>query len=155
MYIYSAGRIASLMINNTSQSDSCVFHLTFFTHIKLRKRTSLYFSLIPTIKTLFSETDVSPVQKNPDWFFKPHIFLPRFVWTSRGGSRIFLGGGALVSCSTSTPINHIVFFFFFLQNISCIRKPQVISEGGAHPLHSPARSAPAFDSDAELCVYRT
>ena len=29
---------------------------------------------------------------------------------SRGGSRIFLGGGALISCSTSTPINHIVFF---------------------------------------------
>ena len=29
----------------------------------------------------------------------------------RGGSRIFLGGGALISCSTSTPINHIVFFF--------------------------------------------
>ena len=23
----------------------------------------------------------------------------------------FLGGGALVSCSTSTPINHIFFFF--------------------------------------------
>ena len=40
----------------------------------------------------------------------------------------FLGGGALVSCSTSTPINHIV--FFFLQNTSCIRKPQVISVGG-------------------------
>ena len=39
----------------------------------------------------------------------------------------FLGGGALVSCSTSTPINHIV---FFLQNTSCIRKPQVISRGG-------------------------
>ena len=38
----------------------------------------------------------------------------------------FLGGGALVSCSTSTPINHIV----FLQNTSCIRKPQVISGGG-------------------------
>ena len=32
---------------------------------------------------------------------------------ARGGSRIFfLGGGALVSCFTSTPINHIVFFFF-------------------------------------------
>ena len=54
----------------------------------------------------------------------------------------FLGGGALVSCSTSTPIKHIV-FFFFLQNNSCIRKPQVISEGGgAHPLHPPPRSAP-------------
>ena len=52
----------------------------------------------------------------------------------------FLGGGALVSCSTSTPINHS---FFFLQNTSCIRKPQVISEGGgAHPLHPPSRSAP-------------
>ena len=54
----------------------------------------------------------------------------------------FLGGGALVSCSTSTPINHIV-FFFFLQNTSCIRKPHVISGGGAHPLHPPPRSAPA------------
>ena len=40
---------------------------------------------------------------------------------------LFLGGGALVSCSTSTPINHIL---FFLQNTSCIRKAQVISEGG-------------------------
>ena len=45
----------------------------------------------------------------------------------RGGSRIFLGGGVLVSCSNSTPINHIV---FFSQNSSCIRKPQVISGGG-------------------------
>ena len=35
-----------------------------------------------------------------------------------------LGGGALVP---STPINRIV---FFLQNTSCIRKPQVISGGG-------------------------
>ena len=51
----------------------------------------------------------------------------------------FLGGGALVSCSTSTPINHI----FFLQNTSCIRKPRVIPRGGAHPLHPAPRSAPA------------
>ena len=50
-----------------------------------------------------------------------------FIYSLRGGSRIFFRGGALVSCSTSTPINHIV---FFLQNISCIRKPQVISGGG-------------------------
>ena len=30
----------------------------------------------------------------------------------------FLGGGALVSCSTSTtstPINHVAFFFFFAE----------------------------------------
>ena len=55
----------------------------------------------------------------------------------------FLGGGALISCSTSTPINHIV-FFCFLQNTSCIRKPQVISRAGAHPLHPPPRSAPGM-----------
>ena len=55
---------------------------------------------------------------------------------------IFLGGGAVVSCSTSTPINPLVFFFF--QNTSSIRKPQVIpGGGGAHPQHPPPRSAPA------------
>ena len=53
----------------------------------------------------------------------------------------FLGGGALISCCTSTPINHIVFFW---QNTSCIRKPQVISGGGVHtpctlPLDPPLR----------------
>ena len=56
----------------------------------------------------------------------------------------FLGWGALVSCSTSTPTNHIVLFF---AEYSCIRKPQVISGVGggggcAHPLHPPPRSAP-------------
>ena len=38
--------------------------------------------------------------------------------------------------------------FFFLQNTSCIRKPQVISGAGggvaAHPLHPPPRSAPGL-----------
>ena len=44
----------------------------------------------------------------------------------RGRSRIFLGGVALVSCSTSlTNKPHS----FFLQSTSCIRKPQVISGG--------------------------
>ena len=54
----------------------------------------------------------------------------------------FLEGGALVSCSTSTPINHIVFFW---QNTSCIRKPQVISggRGVCTPCTLP-RSAPAW-----------
>ena len=40
-------------------------------------------------------------------------FLKRCSWSAlycKGGSRIFLGGGALVSCSTSTPINHSFFF---------------------------------------------
>ena len=47
--------------------------------------------------------------------------------TARADPEFFSGGGALVSNSTSTPINHIV---FFLQNTSCIRKLQVISGGG-------------------------
>ena len=36
----------------------------------------------------------------------------------------FLGGVALVSCSTSTPINHIVFFW---QNTSCIRSAPALN----------------------------
>ena len=52
----------------------------------------------------------------------------RYYRCSGADPGFFLGGGALVSCSTSTPVNHIV---FFSQNTSCIRKPQVISgEGG-------------------------
>ena len=58
-------------------------------------------------------------------------WVNRYTQVRRGGSRIFLGGGALVSCATSTPINHIV--FHFLQNTSCIRNPQVISRGGCAP----------------------
>ena len=36
-----------------------------------------------------------------------------FVYYGKSGADpgLFLGGGALVSCSTSTPINHILFFF--------------------------------------------
>ena len=55
--------------------------------------------------------------------------------TSGADPGFFLGGGALVSCSTSTPINHIV---FFLENTSCIRKPRVISgEGGGVGVRTP------------------
>ena len=41
--------------------------------------------------------------------------------------------------NTNTPHS---FFFFFLQNTSCVRKPRVISGGVAHPLHPPPRSVP-------------
>ena len=61
-------------------------------------------------------------------------------WPHRGGSRIFLGGGALVSCSTSTPINHIYIFFAEYQ---LYQKTAGHFRGGAHPLHPPPRSAPA------------
>ena len=46
----------------------------------------------------------------------------------------FLGGIALVSCSTSTPINHIVFFFEEYQLYS---KTAGHVRGGGHPLHPP------------------
>ena len=72
----------------------------------------------------------------------PLVFYIILCYNPGADPGFFLGGGALVSCSTSTPINHIV---FFLQNTSCIRKPQVISgRGGAHPLHPPPRSAPVI-----------
>ena len=65
--------------------------------------------------------------------------IPNWIALQGRIQDFFLGGGALVSCSTS---------FFFLQDTSCIRKPQVISRGGggggggaAHPLHPPPRSA--------------
>ena len=71
----------------------------------------------------------------------PVSYWPVFFPVATGADPgFFSGGGALVSCSTSTPINHIVFF----QNTSCIRKPQVISGGGGvHLLHPPSGSAPA------------
>ena len=59
---------------------------------------------------------------------RPQVFHFHVVRWARPGADpgFFLGGGALVSCSTSTPINHIV---FFSQNTSCIRKPQIVSGG--------------------------
>ena len=64
---------------------------------------------------------------------------------SRADPGLFLGGGALVSCSTSTPINHIL---FFLQNTSCIRKAQVISGGGVcTPCTLP------LDPPLEMCTW--
>ena len=60
----------------------------------------------------------------------------------------FLGGGAIVSCSTSTPINHIVFFCripVVLENRKSSR-----GGGGAHPLHPPPRSAPMGQQCGEV-----
>ena len=56
-----------------------------------------------------------------------------FCWTCinvRGGSRIFFRRGCprlLLYSNTNKPHS------FFFQNTSCIRKPQVISEGGCAP----------------------
>ena len=74
----------------------------------------------------------------------------------------FLGGGALVSCLTSTPINPIVFFCripVVLEN----RRSLSRVGGGVRPpppppLHPPPRSAPARILDfrnMQLCHNRT
>ena len=52
----------------------------------------------------------------------------------------FLGGSALASCSTSTPINHIVFGRILV----VLENRRSSQGGGAHPLHPPPRSAPAM-----------
>ena len=73
-----------------------------------------------------------------------HIRLSGFSLSSGADPGFFLGGGALVSCSTSTPVNHIVFFC----RIPVVLKNRRSSRGwggggwGAHPLHPPPRSAP-------------
>ena len=48
-----------------------------------------------------------------DWDRVPSCFETEVKSGADPG--FFLGGGALVSCSTSTPINHIVFLFFFAE----------------------------------------
>ena len=69
--------------------------------------------------------------------WKKFIQSQRFL---RGGSRIFLGGGTLVSCSTSTPINHIVSFFY---RIPVVLENRRSCQGGrgSTPLHPPPRCA--------------
>ena len=55
-----------------------------------------------------------------------HMLLAglQIVQPPQGRIQYFFRRGCTRLLSTSTPINHIV-FFFFLQSTSCIRKPQV------------------------------
>ena len=69
---------------------------------------------------------------------------------------MFFRRGCTRLLSTSTPINHIV---FFLQNTSCIRKQQVISGGGVCtpctlPLDPPLQeNAKAFKNRLKKWIY--
>ena len=62
----------------------------------------------------------------------------------RADPGFFLGGGALVSCSTSTPINHIVFFFCRIPVVLENRRSSRGGGGGAHSLTPPPRSPPDY-----------
>ena len=68
------------------------------------------------------------------------IFPRVFAEEPGADAGFFLGGGALVSCSTSTPINHS-----FFCRIAVLLENRRSSQGGggAHSLHPPPRSAPA------------
>ena len=61
----------------------------------------------------------------------------------------FLGGGALVSCSTSTPINHIVFFFAEYQ---LYKKTAGHLRGGGGRMRTPCTLPldPSLDANQEL-----
>ena len=66
-----------------------------------------------------------------------------FLYLTGADPGFFLGGGALVSFSTSTPINHKVFFFFCRIPVVLENRRSSQEGEGAHPLHPRPRSAPA------------
>ena len=66
----------------------------------LINRDQFFFNGLNTIATLVNYTCKSFINLTPGTCFSLSQADPGF----------FLGGGALVSCSTSTPINHILFF---------------------------------------------
>ena len=68
-----------------------------------------------------------------------HVFLTEVLIDDLAGRSgadpgFFLGGGALISCSTSTPINHIVFLAEYQLYYKTAGHP---GGGGAPPAASP------------------
>ena len=99
----------------------------------------------------FGETSLEVEKERSEEISLTLYFFPRWkVTLPKPGADpgFFLGEGALVSCSTSTPINHIVVLFF-------CRIP--VGGGGVRPLHPPPRSAPAneVDHQSSFPVYST
>ena len=69
-----------------------------------------------------------------------HVFLTEVLIDDLAGKSgadpgFFLGGGALISCSTSTPINHIVFLAEYQLYYKTAGHPE--GGGGAPPAASP------------------
>ena len=64
------------------------------------------------------------------------------MYASGADPGFFLGGGALVSCSTSTPINHIVFFC----RIPAVLENRRSSQGGG------VRTPWTLPLDLPLCI---
>ena len=66
---------------------------------------------------------------------RPRVFYSNIDAGADPG--FFLGGGALVSCSTSTPINHIVFFFYRIPVVLENRRSSQRRGGCTPPAPSP------------------
>ena len=96
----------------------------------------------------FSFTQRTPPLPTPQHGHNTKRSLSSYIPGADAG--FFLGGGALVFCSTSTPVNHIVFFW---QNTSCIRKPQVISGGVRTPCTLPL-DPPLHSHESKQVCYR-
>ena len=75
----------------------------------------------PQKKALSLNTPQDPRILRPNRFFLSH-------YNTRAAPGFFFGGGALVSCSTSKSINHIVFFFFC--RIPVVLENRRSSQGG-------------------------
>ena len=85
----------------------------------------------------FSQTHRQQTQYNPYLHYIDNSITDNSLGTTGVDPGFFLGGGALVSCSTLTPINHILFFFF--GRIPVVLKNRRSSQGGgcAPPAPSP------------------
>ena len=73
------------------------------------------------------------------------------IWQDTGGSRIFFRRGCtrlLLYFNTNKPHS-----FFFWQNASCIRKPQVIPQGGGAPPAPSPRSA--LGQNFSCCLFQS
>ena len=128
--------------NNRDSSYTSLFSSVFrlYFHFQLHATCGPENSLLDQKwMTRAGRAQVKPVKllNSADWI----------KWLSDGCTRqiLFQGRGRgstrlLLYFNTNKPHSS----FFFLQNTSCIRKPQVISGRGAHPLHPPPRSAPVF-----------
>ena len=70
-----------------------------------------FFSLHPRLSPIVFQLDLECSHHHSPLFSREIIEIQRGLPGADPG--FFLGGGALVSCSTSTPINHIVFFGWY------------------------------------------
>ena len=100
----------------------------------------------PLKKPAFSRS----FQRRPPWCYRNHMTKARSSKSHLGKTDagadpgFFLGGGALVSCSTSTPINHIASSFFcripvVLENHRSTREGGVVRTPCTLPLDPPLR----------------